>query len=86
MILLTKKFKHKHWFLNSDITVKEFLNYVLASGDFIIKEKSICKSDNLLEDPEKVYYLSDRKYSYKLSQEEFEYLADNNEYFKSKLA
>lgn len=33
--MLEQKFKHKVWFKNTNITIKEFLDYVLDhSGDF----------------------------------------------------
>ena len=84
--MLDKNFKHPAWFNGERMTVKQFLDYVLShSGDFIIKEKSKATASDLLADPEKEYYLSDRRYSMKLGYQERNYLAENDEYFRSKL-
>lgn len=84
--MLRNKFKHNTWFNNSDITVKQFLDYALEhSGDFIIETKTHANSDNLLENPSIEYYLSDRKYNFRLDYQERNYLALNNDYFKFKL-
>lgn len=85
--MLEQKFKHKSWFKDSNITVKDFLDYVLQhSGDFFIKVKNTLKTDNLFDIPLATYYLTDNRYSYKLNIEECKYLSDNNNYFKSKLS
>jgi len=84
--MLNKTFKHSAWFKGESMTVKQFLDYVLShSGDFIVKEKSKAIASDLLADPEKEYYLSDRRYSMKLGYQERNYLAEHNEYFRSKL-
>jgi len=84
--MLNKKFKHNTWFKNSDMTVKQFLDYVLAhNGDFIIKQKKKFDSDELFSDCKTEYHLTDRRCSIKLDYQERNYLALNSEYFKSKL-
>ena len=84
--MLSKQFKHNHWFKGDEMTVKQFLDYVLEhNGDFIIKTKQTLKSDNLFDDPITEYYLSDRRYSMKLDYQERNYLALHDDYFKSKL-
>ena len=82
--MLGKQFKHKYWFIGSVMTNKQFLDYVLYSGDFMIKKKY--KSTGILTDPmEEIFYLSDRRYSMKLSPEQMDYLSERNNYFKSEL-
>ena len=84
--MLNKKFNHKHWFKDSNITVKDFLDYVIAyNGDFFIKIKMKSKGNILFSDLEKIYYLADNRYTYKLNLEESKYLSDNNEWFKKEL-
>jgi len=84
--MLNKKFKHHSWFKGSTMTVKEFLDYVLKhSGDFIIKIKNVLQTNNLFDKPILIYYLSDRRCSYKLNSKEARYLAEHDDYFKSKL-
>ena len=84
--MLEHKFKHKAWFKNSNITVKEFLDYVLEhSGDFFIKVKNNLDTDNLFDSPTTTYYLTDNRYSYKLDAEEITYLTDHDDYFRNKL-
>jgi len=84
--MLDKNFKHPAWFNGESMTVKQFLDYVLShSGDFIIKEKSKANASDLFAEPEKEFYLSDRRYSMKLGYQERNYLAEHDEYFRSKL-
>lgn len=84
--MLDKNFKHSAWFKGESITVKQFLDYVLShSTDFIIKEKSKANSSDLFAEPEREYYLSDRRYSMKLGYQERNYLAEHDKYFRSKL-
>ncbi len=51
---------------------------------FFIKVKSTLKTDNLFDAPMNTYYLTDNRYSHKLNVEECKYLAEHNDYFKSK--
>lgn len=83
--MLNTNFKHSKWFKGQQITVKEFLDYVLSvSGDFHIKQKF--KSINhYLFDGYYEYFLTDGNSSYKLDKEDCLYLANNNEYFRNKL-
>ena len=85
--MLSNKFRHGTWFKKSNITVKDFLDYVLLNySDFYIKTKEKCESDILFSEPTKDYYLTDHRCSYKLSQEEQNYLSEHNDYFKKRLS
>jgi len=84
--MLNKKFKHHSWFIKSNMTVKDFLDYVLSnSGDFYITTKNKFKTNNLFDEPEIEYRLNDGRCSMKLEYQERNYLAENNDYFKTKL-
>lgn len=83
--MLSSIFKHSCWKLNGTITVKEFLDYVLMhSGDFTIKQKNK-PTDLLLNKPDIEFYLTDRRYSYKLGFQERNYLAQHDPHFASLL-
>lgn len=85
--MLDRKFRHKHFFIDQEMTVKEFLDYVLKCGDFHIKVKYKSVSNNLFDNPEKIFYLvcDESKYTYKLNQDECNYLAEHNNYYKKKI-
>lgn len=88
--MLNSKFKHSIYFIGTDMTVKQFLDKVLAcSGDWVIKKKPII-SDNLLADRAYKYYLScydngRTRGGYLLDKEDIAYLAEHNDYFKKAL-
>jgi len=90
--MLNKKFKHSTYFKGENMTVKQFLDYVLSNpSDWIIKNQSTINGGLLLSEPEHAYYLtcydSGRTRSkYKLDTEDAKYLSKHNDYFKSKLA
>ena len=90
--MLEKKFKYSTYFKGENMTVKQFLDFVLEhAGDWYIKSKSKIESDNLFDTPVEQYYLtcSDNgrlRGRYNLDTEDKTYLAEHNEYFKSKLA
>jgi len=82
--MLSDNFKHKYWFIGQELTVKEFLDYVLThDGDFGIKQKS--KVKDLFDNPDIDYYLCDGRYTYKLGYQERNYLAKNSKYFSHRL-
>jgi len=89
--MLEKKFKHTTYFKGADMTVKQFLDYVINHyGEWYIKSKPILETNNLFETPKKEYYLtcSDNgrlRGKYKLDTEDIKYLSEHNDYFKSKL-
>lgn len=88
--MLDKKFKNSMYFKGANMTVKQFLDYVINHpGDWYIKSKPI-SSDELFSIPKYTYYLScydngRTRGQYKLDNEDMAYLAEHNNYFKSKL-
>lgn len=84
--MLDNKFKHHAFFKGKDMTVKQFLDYVVHnSGDWIIEVRQTMNEVELFSDYSPSYYLSDGRYGYKLGYQERNYLALSNDYFESKL-
>ena len=71
------------WFgaKTNPITVKELLDKVISANGrgFNIKSQNVAKSDNLMSDLEKVYFLTDEegRGKFKLSQDAVDYLKSN---------
>lgn len=68
---LNKPFKHKTWYVNSNLTVREFLELAAESHNFHV-EKKAKYTDNLLEEPSMTCMLTteEGRGSYKLTAEE----------------
>lgn len=57
--MLNKKFKHSTYFQGENMTVKQFLDYVLSNpSNWIIKNQSTINGGLLLSEPEHTYYLT----------------------------
>jgi len=82
--MLDSAFKHKHWFKGETITVKQFLDYVLANDDFIIQQE-LKSLSNVLGDCRRVWVLSDRRYTMPVTDEMAAYLMQNSAYFKQRM-
>lgn len=84
--MLKKRFKHHAWFKEKEMTVKQFLDYVLSNhSDFAICEKRKLMGNDLLAEPVTEYFLTDGRYKMKLGYQERNYLASKSEYFKNRL-
>ena len=84
--MLNERFKHHAWFKGQKITVKQFLDEVLEhDSDYIIKVQYKSDEGGILFAGSYAYYLTDRRYSYKLNMQEAEYLSAHNEYFRERL-
>ena len=70
---LNKPFKHKTWYVNSDLTIRDFLELVAESRSFYVKKKAKHHTDNLLDEAKITYVLTSEegRGSYKLTDEEF---------------
>lgn len=89
--MLNRKFRNSTYFIDRDMTIKQFLDYVLnCYGDWTIIKKPIIATDKLFELPDYEYYLtcydgSRTRGRYKLGEEERAYLSEHSEFFKERL-
>ena len=69
---LNKPFKHKTWYINSDLTIRDFLELAAESRNFHVEKKVKYRTDNLLEELTITYVLTteEGRGSYKLTDEE----------------
>lgn len=92
---LNNKFSSPHWFIGEDMTIKEFLDYVLEhEGDFVATTSRVSVPEGFNADGETrlltfytgctVPVLSDSRYSRRMTSDEVEYLAAHSEYFAAR--